>query len=79
MSQTDNAIQVLSAAIDASPDDFMLLMERGKLYHQKGEFDKALNDFLRANEINPGDMESATYIEIIREILNYRYKDIYNP
>ncbi|MCD7962664.1 MAG: tetratricopeptide repeat protein [Rikenellaceae bacterium] len=75
----DNAIQILSAAIDESPNDFTLFMERSKLYHQKGNFDKALNDFIHASEINPDSQEADSYIEIISEILNYRYKDIYNP
>lgn len=75
----DNAIQILSAAIDESPFDYMLFMERGKLFHQKGKFDLAMNDFRRAAEINPGNKEAEAYIELITEILNYRYKDIYNP
>ena len=79
MRQVDSAISVLSAAIDQSPAEYTLYMERGKLYHRKGDFDKALNDFTKAVQIKPHDMEAATYIEMIREILNYRYKDLYNP
>ena len=79
MRQVDSAISVLSSAIEMSPGDYTLYMERGKLYHGKGEFDKALNDFTKAVQIKPGDSEAATYIEMIREILNYRYKDLYNP
>lgn len=75
----DLQIEVLSTALETAPKDDTLYVERGKLYHQKGLFDKAQNDFRRAAAINPNNREAESYIEIIQEIFNYRYKDIYNP
>lgn len=75
----DIEIETLTEAIDANPKDDMLYLERGKLYHQKGLFDKALNDFTRAAALNPNNREADSYIEIIQEIFSYRYKDLYNP
>ncbi len=69
----------ITKAIEQSPDDDALYVERGKMYHKKGMFDRAQNDFQRALEINPENKEAAAFIELIREIFNYRYKDIYNP
>ena len=75
----DIRIEVLTQAIENTPGDDTLYVERGKLYHQKGLFDKAQNDFRRAAAFNPNNREAESYIELIQEIFNYRYKDIYNP
>lgn len=79
MGKIDIEISVLTDAIEKNPKDDMLYVERGKLYHQKGVFDKALNDFTKAAAINPENTEADSYIEIIQEIFSYRYKDLYNP
>lgn len=75
----DLRIGVLTEALDKDPRDDALYVERGKLYHQKGQFDRAQNDFQRAAALNPDNREAESFIEIIQEIFNYRYKDIYNP
>ena len=75
----DIQIGILTEAIGNNPKDDTLYVERGKLYHQKGLFDKAQNDFQRAAALNPNNSEAESYIELIQEIFNYRYKDIYNP
>lgn len=75
----DLQIDVLTEAIENNQKDDTLFVERGKLYHQKGLFDKAQNDFQRAAALNPNNKEAESYIELIQEIFNYRYKDIYNP
>ncbi len=72
-------IEVLTDALEQYPKDDKLYVERGKLYHQKGFFDKAQNDFQRAAALNPNNKEAESFIELIQEIFNYRYKDIYNP
>jgi len=75
----DIQIGILTEAIEQNPKDDSLYLERGKLYHQKGLFYKAQNDFQRAAALNPNNKEAESYIELIQEIFNYRYKDIYNP
>ncbi len=75
----DTHIAILTTALEKNPKDDSLYLERGKLYHRKGQFDKALNDFTRAAALNPENREADSYIEILREIFNYRYKDLYNP
>lgn len=75
----DIQIGILTEAIERTPKDDTLFVERGKLYHQKGLFDKAQNDFQRAAALNPNNKEAESFIELIQEIFNYRYKDIYNP
>ncbi len=75
----DIEIGVLTEALEQNPKDDALYVERGKLFHQKGQFARAQNDFQRAAALNPDNREAESYIELIQEIFNYRYKDIYNP
>ena len=74
-----NEIDMLTGAIADDPDNYLLYMERGKLYHRSGAFDKALNDFIKVRELMPGHVEAQEYISMISEIFEFRYKDIYNP
>ena len=69
----------LTAQIENIPDDVQLLIARGKLHYRLNEWGKALNDFNRAMTLDPAATEAAQYAGMIREILEFRYKDIYNP
>lgn len=77
--QLDNEVNILSIEITGNPNDDELYMERGKLYHRMGVFDKALNDFIKARALNKDNIEAKQYISMIKEIFEYRYTDIYNP
>lgn len=69
----------LSCDISITPGDHTLYMERGKLYHRLGEYHKAMNDFIRADELSGGNEEARSYISILREIFEFRNLDMYNP
>lgn len=69
----------LTAAIERTPDDAALHVERGKRYFRRNEWGNAVNDFNRAREIDPDCTEAQQFIEMAQEILEFRYKDIYNP
>lgn len=56
-----------------------LYIERGRLHNANGQMHKALNDFLKAQELEPGNAEARSLITMIREIFAFRYVDYYNP
>ena len=72
-------IQRLTDAIAASPEDIDLYAERGKAYFKAHDFGNALNDFNKVLSLEPNHVEVGQYVEMINEILAYRYTDIYNP
>ena len=72
-------ITMLTAAIANSPDNAELYIERGKAYFRRNEWGSAINDFRKAEELADDKTEARQYIEMANEILEYRYKDIYNP
>ena len=69
----------LTAAIERKPDDAQLYLERGKCYFRRNEWGPAINDFRRAEQLAPENDEARQYIDMADEILQFRYKDIYNP
>lgn len=69
----------LTAAVETAPDDASLYMERGKLHFRAHDFGSALNDFNKVLALDEKNEEVRQYVKMINEILDYRYKDIYNP
>lgn len=72
-------LTVLNAAISRSPEDAELYIERGKCYFRQNEWGSAINDFRKAQKLSPEMEEAKQYLEMAEEILEFRYKDIYNP
>ena len=62
-----------------SPEDAELYVERGKCYFRQNEWGSAINDFRKAQKLSPEMEEAKQYLEMAEEILEFRYKDIYNP
>lgn len=75
----NNEIDLLTNAIDATPDDFRPYLDRGKLYYRLNNFPAALNDFNHVRMLAPTLVEAEEYVKMIYEILEFRYTDIYNP
>lgn len=69
----------LSERLAAEPDDTECLLERGRWHYRRNEWGKALNDFNRVTELAPDCVEAQQMREMIYEILQFRYTDIYNP
>ena len=65
--------------IAADPENTALYMERGKLHYRLNEWGAALNDFNRVLQADDSHAEARQYAQMVREILEFRYKDIYNP
>ena len=52
---------------------------RGKLHYRLNEWGAALNDFNRVLQLDASHAEARQYVQMVQEILEFRYKDIYNP
>ena len=69
----------LNTLIDANPERDDLYVERGKCYYRHNEWGKAINDFRQAEQLDKECIEAVQFRRMTEEILEYRYKDIYNP
>ena len=74
-----NRMAALNAALATEPDNTALLLERGQLHYRMNEWGAALNDFNAVVRLDPEHREARQFIDMIQEILAFRYKDIYNP
>ncbi len=72
-------IASLTAQIEQRPDEAALYLERGQWHFRRNEWGNALNDFNRALKIDPANEEAKQFVDMVYEILSFRYKDIYNP
>ncbi len=72
-------LEQLDAAIAAGNDDPVLHLERGTIYYRMNRWGDALNDFNKVLATDPDCTEAQQYLEMVEEILAFRYKDIYNP
>ena len=75
----ENYIRTLEERLAAVPDDTEALMERGRLHYRRNDWGAALNDFGRVLELRPECTEAHQMREMIYEILQFRYTDLYNP
>ena len=69
----------LTAQIAQDPQNTALYIERGKLHYRLNEWGAALNDFNRVLQLDDSHAEARQYARMVQEILEFRYKDIYNP
>lgn len=69
----------LDAALAADPENTALQLERGQLHYRLNAWGAALNDFNAILRREPSHREAQQFIDMIQEILTFRYKDIYNP
>ncbi len=71
-------IQELNESLARTPGDKELLLKRGCLYRKAGDLRKALNDFITVLEIDPENKEAKTYVDMLNEIFEFHYTEIYN-
>ena len=72
----------VASYIEAHPelwDRVEVLRSRGKRRFAESDFGGAINDFTAICRLTGGDEEAEQMAEMAREILDFRYKDIYNP
>ena len=74
---TDEAIQQLDLLISENPNSDEAYFLRGKAYQKKGNMRLALNNYLKAIELNP-DSPAQQAHDMLIKILNFYNKDMYN-
>ncbi len=72
------AIRLLDAHLSAHASDDEAWYLRGNAYRKLGDHRQALNNYLRAVELNPDSPARQAHDHLI-DILNFSNPDIYNP
>jgi len=76
--KTDDAIRLLDKYITGHEESDEAWYLRGNAYRKKGDMRQALNNYLRAMELNPESPAKQAY-DMLIEILDYYNKETYNP
>lgn len=74
----EQAIDYLNEYLLSHPEDDEALTYRGMKYWTLNNRQLAINDYLRAIEINP-ESKAKTALEYANSILDFYNKDLYNP
>ncbi|MEG1622084.1 MAG: nicotinate (nicotinamide) nucleotide adenylyltransferase [Alistipes sp.] len=69
----------LSARLELDPTNADLYVERGKWHYRRNDWGSALNDFNHAVRLDPEHGEAHQFVDMVQEILQFRYTDLYNP
>lgn len=72
-------IEHLTKEINSNPNSAALYVARANAYKKEGLKQEALNDFLKASDLEPNNTEILEQIKMIREIFEYCYMQQYNP
>lgn len=75
----ESYFELLTKKIDENSEDVESYVERAKWFYKRDRWGEALNDFNRALKIEPENKVANEMSKMAREILDFRYKDIYNP
>ncbi len=62
-----------------SSTDIREAMRSGQEHYRRNAWGEALNDFNRVLEMCPWHEQARQFVEMIQDILAFRYTDIYNP
>lgn len=76
--EIDEAIVAIGRLLEIYPDDAALYYERGRLYWRLEQRRKAINDYVKASELDP----SSLAVEALRQamdIMQFYDKSRYNP
>lgn len=75
--KTDEALRLLDEYIKKNASDDEAFYLRGNVYRKTGDIRQALNNYLKAIELNPDSPAQIAYDAQIR-ILEFYNKDMYN-
>lgn len=78
MDSLSTEIERLGERIAAAPGDAALYVERGKLYWRKQDVPRCMADYDAAVRLDPRS-EARQLKTMVRDILAFYHKDMYNP
>lgn len=78
MSEIEQQLNILNAALTKNPTDADALYQRGSLYMKLGNLAAAKSDFTASANINPKG-PGATALTLVSDIIDFYHTDLYNP
>jgi tetratricopeptide (TPR) repeat protein len=76
-SEMENIITEINQWLEKEPGDIALLEQRALLFEKLRQYGKAINDYNKILEADPGHKQAQTKKELLSTILRYSNTDIY--
>lgn len=73
-----HALAHLDERLACNPQDDAAYYLKGSLFWKQGNWKMAIENYLKATEINPESPAQQAY-EMVMEIINFSNPDLYNP
>lgn len=70
---------IIESRIEMEPNVAIHYLERGRWHYRHESWGDALNDFNRTLDIDPSNLQAKEMAQLTKQILEFRYTDIYNP
>lgn len=74
----ERALGHLEERLSCNPQDDEAYYYKGSLFWKQGNWKMAIENYLKATEINPDSPAQQAY-EMVMEIINFSNPDLYNP
>jgi len=73
------SLEAVSKIIQKENENGDAFLLRARIYYKMQQWGKAINDYSTVLEIDPGNQEAKSGIEMARSILGYFTPDMFNP
>ncbi len=77
VSEFEEVLKEINQWLEKEPADIVLLEQRATLYEKLQQYGKAINDYKKILETDPGHKQALTKTELLSTILRYTNTDIY--
>lgn len=78
MSKDRNKIESLDREIALDPQNVSLYEQRAMIHYKCANHRAAYNDFIEIISLDPSNEKAATYIELLKMVMGYEYKENIN-
>ncbi|MDP3913663.1 MAG: hypothetical protein Q8R96_08000 [Bacteroidota bacterium] len=77
--ELNGATEILNELISVNSSEIQALLLRARIYYKTQQWGDAINDYCSVLEIEPGNQEAKSGIEMAENILGYFTPDMFNP
>lgn len=77
--ELSRSLEILNEQIGIDSSDVQILLLRGRIHYKMQKWGLAMNDYSTVLEIDPGNQEAKSGLEMARNILGYFTPDMFNP
>ncbi|HBO73756.1 MAG TPA: hypothetical protein DD653_03600 [Marinilabiliales bacterium] len=77
--ELEKSIQILNELILTNGSDIQVLNLRGRIHYKMQNWGNAMNDYSAVLEIDPGNADAKSGLEMAKSILGYFTPDMFNP